>query len=1080
MALASANASTSANASDSNLPRFEACNPNLERTEKDVIAAKQLTSLRQGIEDKDHAILNDDLQIITQNSTMWSDYPQSHHPDEIETITKEIQGPRETANYNPQLLRRADSKKSRRERAPKFIQSAVDNFAPGEQFASYSARGPKPPFNFKHIDPTELHQSTTSASVGKDDLPQNNSKRENSNRTLTENSADVSAKKSTAMYPGDNKQILQNANQSVTGQDHVNGHSTRHRIKRPHDNQSDKTYDGKRAIRKSMESYRRDMKEAVDVKSSELGGITTDIKNRSTNRSTDKSSRSYSSTGKIDKQFDPVSEQATMSPSRVENLTSTGLSSSMAAPTSFGASTYSSSHVNIFTSVGGSAVTPSIPIMEHPSSCFRDETMRNVGIPHGASERAVVEVAAGYHAIPGPIYITGPSISSYSTGSAFPSTLTTSGVQAWPHAVDASMYYPIQFQRQHPVANMPQSSAESLSGSAILRRSVNSNTSTSVSKISTCTVLSSDTNSTSSSQVAIVTTSAGASLPDPTAIALSVVQSAVAPSQIENTGAIPNPSSWAPILPAPGRYSPSVLVNTQVVCPVCKRSFKSSRSLNGHMRLHGGFDKNRVQNDDDSRKRKAENSVRERDNSGTNYNTDKSNNEMKELDSVDVLAVRQLNTRPKSAATDTMAISSNISDADADHKRHKPKPRPAPLDFHSNINQIDNSGRSSRLRLRLDTSLSNSANSGSSTPPPYTPPPMLTPNRKSNYIFSPTLLHPNSSGGASQLRRRTSSSADSYDSESSDDDAERLVPKINVGESFQAEIPSYVGDTIDVTAEEDHADRIFICSDDLNREEEGEIENYLEFACSDGVPFGGRNKEFALHCLYKAQGNVKRALRMLLQMESWYKETDAFLTYHYTGSCCWSEKEKKAFYEAYREHQKDFVAINKAESEPSVPRRVRRTYQRRSVSVSPDTRKTAGAASSEKSKSDNSSGLFVCNIGGCTASFSSKQALNGHIRVHGGRLVAKLVQAKSSDSQPNKVRRPKFAHRREDNAQGNKKHKTGPKSQKVNKTQTNGNEPMSFICKVCGREFSKLKSRSAHMKTHKRADDDSKSKKSKD
>ena len=49
MALASANASATAAVNDNNLPRFEACNPSLERTEQDVLAAKQLTSLRKGI-----------------------------------------------------------------------------------------------------------------------------------------------------------------------------------------------------------------------------------------------------------------------------------------------------------------------------------------------------------------------------------------------------------------------------------------------------------------------------------------------------------------------------------------------------------------------------------------------------------------------------------------------------------------------------------------------------------------------------------------------------------------------------------------------------------------------------------------------------------------------------------------------------------------------------------------------------------------------------------------------------------------------------------------------------------------------
>ena len=61
-----------------------------------------------GLDDKDNTTANDEMQVITQNSSLWAEYPQSHQIDELDTVAKEGSGHRETSNYNQQLVRRGN------------------------------------------------------------------------------------------------------------------------------------------------------------------------------------------------------------------------------------------------------------------------------------------------------------------------------------------------------------------------------------------------------------------------------------------------------------------------------------------------------------------------------------------------------------------------------------------------------------------------------------------------------------------------------------------------------------------------------------------------------------------------------------------------------------------------------------------------------------------------------------------------------------------------------------------------------------------------------------------------------------
>nr|CAD7568437.1 unnamed protein product [Timema californicum] len=82
--------------------------------------------------------------------------------------------------------------------------------------------------------------------------------------------------------------------------------------------------------------------------------------------------------------------------------------------------------------------------------------------------------------------------------------------------------------------------------------------------------------------------------------------------------------------------------------------------------------------------------------------------------------------------------------------------------------------------------------------------------------------------------------------------------------------------------------------------------------------------------------------------------------------------------------------------------------------------------------------LFVCEYPDCSASFNSRAALNGHIRIHGGGVCGR---SPTPDKRPATATPPALGDLLEE-----------------------------FPCKICGKVFNKVKSRSAHMKSHRPPD----------
>merc|ERR1739838_460426 len=130
-------------------------------------------------------------------------------------------------------------------------------------------------------------------------------------------------------------------------------------------------------------------------------------------------------------------------------------------------------------------------------------------------------------------------------------------------------------------------------------------------------------------------------------------------------------------------------------------------------------------------------------------------------------------------------------------------------------------------------------------------------------------------------------------------------PKINLGETFQAVIPDML------VNQEPNPDRI---TEQLmwklskyQRDSEKQwkrIEQYMELSCSAAVPYGGCNKEFALHCFMEAKGDILEATAKLLTPAGQQTTTGSATTrqrnteaeYRYTGSGLpWENGEKETF-----------------------------------------------------------------------------------------------------------------------------------------------------------------------------------------
>uniref|UniRef100_A0A8C2YQL6 Transcriptional regulating factor 1 n=1 Tax=Chinchilla lanigera TaxID=34839 RepID=A0A8C2YQL6_CHILA len=336
-----------------------------------------------------------------------------------------------------------------------------------------------------------------------------------------------------------------------------------------------------------------------------------------------------------------------------------------------------------------------------------------------------------------------------------------------------------------------------------------------------------------------------------------------------------------------------------------------------------------------------------------------------------------------------------------------------------------------------------------------------------------------------------------------------VEPRINIGLRFQAEIPEL--QDVSALAQDIHkATLVWKPLPELeNQELQQQVENLLNLCCSSALPGGGTNSEFALHSLFEARGDVMATLEMLLLEKPVRLKGHPLANYHYAGSDKWTSLERKLFNKALATYNKDFIFVQKMVKSKTVAQcveyyytwkkimRLGRKHRTRLAEIIEDCmtseeeeeleeeeedpeedRKSTKEEESEVQKSPEPppvpvlapteglslqapgqpSGAFICEMPNCGAVFSSRQALNGHARIHGGTNQV----TKTRGAVPSGKQKPG----------GTQSGYCSVKSSPSHSTTSGETDPTTiFPCKECGKVFFKIKSRNAHMKTHRQQEE---------
>ncbi|XP_066854813.1 mitotic deacetylase-associated SANT domain protein isoform X2 [Anser cygnoides] len=397
--------------------------------------------------------------------------------------------------------------------------------------------------------------------------------------------------------------------------------------------------------------------------------------------------------------------------------------------------------------------------------------------------------------------------------------------------------------------------------------------------------------------------------------------------------------------------------------------------------------------------------------------------------------------------------------------------------------------------------------------PPYTPPPILSPVREGSGLYFNAIL---SSSGHSVPPPMTPKSAHRTLLRSNSSEVTPPVltvvgeatpvsiePRINVGTRFQAEIPSLQDRSL-AAVDEHKAELVWQPWGDLetNKVTQENVENLLAAACSSIFPGAGTNQELALHFLHEAKGSILGALTKLLLKRPVRSPTHPLADYHYTGSDNWKVAEKKLFNKGIAIYKKDFFLVQKLIKTKTVAQCVEFYYTyKKQVKIGRNGTLIFGDidGANEKSVRDEaevdikSSHRFARVLPLRRDIYSEEQGHaeeeeeeeeEGDEGLDNGKKStlplkdAETLQAGVTASDANirsqeATATGRIGRKPRETTMKPRKPITVPvqrrrrkqkiKSDATSKTQNTEN---TFPCKKCGRVFYKVKSRSAHMKSH--------------
>ncbi|XP_074765719.1 mitotic deacetylase-associated SANT domain protein [Athene noctua] len=482
-------------------------------------------------------------------------------------------------------------------------------------------------------------------------------------------------------------------------------------------------------------------------------------------------------------------------------------------------------------------------------------------------------------------------------------------------------------------------------------------------------------------------------------------------------------------------------------------------------------------------------------------------------------------TRRRSNRNANMETSNQHEDAvpkdEAEGFARKPKqrPRPEPLfippkagtfiapPVYSNITPYQS-------HLRSPVRLADHPSDRNFELPPYTPPPILSPVREGSGLYFNAILSSSGhsvpppmtpkSGHRTLLRSNSSEVTPPVLTVVGEATPVSIEPRINVGARFQAEIPSLQDRSL-AAVDEHKAELVWQPWDDLetNKVTQENVENLLAAACSSIFPGAGTNQELALHFLHEAKGSILGALTNLLLKRPVRSPTHPLADYHYTGSDKWKVAEKKLFNKGIAIYKKDFFLVQKLIKTKTVAQCVEFYYTyKKQVKIGRNGTLIFGDidVANEKSMKDEaevdikSSHRFARVLPPRRDIYSEEQEheeeeeedeedeaeegldnrKKSTVPIKDEQTLQDGVIADDADMRSQEATvTGRIGRKPRETTVKPRKPITSPvqrrrrkqkiKSDATSKTQNTEN---TFPCKKCGRVFYKVKSRSAHMKSH--------------
>ncbi|XP_060722122.1 mitotic deacetylase associated SANT domain protein a isoform X2 [Tachysurus vachellii] len=371
------------------------------------------------------------------------------------------------------------------------------------------------------------------------------------------------------------------------------------------------------------------------------------------------------------------------------------------------------------------------------------------------------------------------------------------------------------------------------------------------------------------------------------------------------------------------------------------------------------------------------------------------------------------------------------------------------------------------------------------TLPPYTPPPILSPVREGSGLYFSTFLSSIAAGNQGLPPPPTPKTASRSLLRSSSSDITppmlpligeatpvSLEPRINIGPKYQAGIPELQDQSL-VEQDQHKATLVWLplTQVESSPSQDETVDNLMNLACSSVLCGGGTNVELMHHCLYENGGDLMKTLEALLLKKPIFPKDHHLANYHYAGSDCWTVDEKRYFNKGISAYRKDFFLVQKLVQTKTMAQCVEFYYTyKKQVKVGrsgmliygpPDPEERVpeipqikqeqletGEESKHKAEQVDGGADHLRNV--------TKALQEGKVLVLSNPQIVSLSEVTALRKETQTP--PFFAPKPRESAARRSAPASAPKSQ--------GEPEGVFPCKKCSRVFYKVKSRSAHMKSH--------------